>query len=109
MEIQPRTSSFKVHRSANGATAAFPTPSQLQGEVQPNLCSMWFIGLVFEKSNVNVDLTYDIKSFTKAVHYQAEHTNMLREGMTIEVITNYASTSIRLQETIYTSKIPIVT
>ncbi|XP_026324473.1 poly(A) polymerase type 3 [Hyposmocoma kahamanoa] len=54
------------------------------GEVIPNLCSMWFIGLVFEKTNVNVDLTYDISSFTKAVHYQAENTNMLREGMTIE-------------------------
>ncbi|KPJ17565.1 Poly(A) polymerase gamma [Papilio machaon] len=49
-----------------------------------NHCSMWFIGLVFEKTNVNVDLTYDISSFTKAVHYQAENTNMLRDGMSIE-------------------------
>ena len=55
------------------------------GEVMPNHCSMWFIGLVFEKTNVNVDLTYDISSFTKTVHYHAENTNMLREGMTIEV------------------------
>ncbi|XP_053620542.1 poly(A) polymerase type 3 isoform X2 [Plodia interpunctella] len=54
------------------------------GDIIPNHCSMWFIGLVFEKTNVNVDLTYDILSFTKAVHYQADHTNMLREGMTIE-------------------------
>ncbi|XP_045507790.1 poly(A) polymerase type 3 isoform X1 [Colias croceus] len=54
------------------------------GEVIANVCSMWFIGLVFDKTNVNVDLTYDILSFTKVVHYQAEITNMLREGMTIE-------------------------
>ncbi|KAI5633815.1 poly(A) polymerase putative RNA binding domain-containing protein [Phthorimaea operculella] len=54
------------------------------GEVVPNNCSMWFIGLVFEKTNLNVDLTYDISQFTKQVHYQAENTNMLREGMTIE-------------------------
>lgn len=55
-----------------------------KGEVVVNHCSMWFIGLVFEKTNVNVDLTYDISSFTKAVLYQAENTNMLREGLTIE-------------------------
>ncbi|KOB64831.1 Poly a polymerase, partial [Operophtera brumata] len=56
-----------------------------QGVVLPNYCSMWFIGLVFEKNILNVDLTSDISSFTKAVHYQAETTSMLREGMTIEV------------------------
>ncbi|XP_073965929.1 poly(A) polymerase hiiragi [Choristoneura fumiferana] len=55
------------------------------GEVMANHCSMWFIGLVFEKTNLNVDLTYDIQAFTKAVHYQAENTSMLREGMAIEV------------------------
>ncbi|XP_063370381.1 poly(A) polymerase type 3 [Cydia amplana] len=55
------------------------------GEVLANHCSMWFIGLVFEKTNLNVDLTYDISTFTKSVHYQAENTNMLREGMAIEV------------------------
>uniref|UniRef100_A0A2A4K423 Poly(A) polymerase n=1 Tax=Heliothis virescens TaxID=7102 RepID=A0A2A4K423_HELVI len=54
------------------------------GEIIANYCSMWFIGLVFEKTNLNVDLTYDILSFTKAVNYQADNTNMLREGMTIE-------------------------
>lgn len=54
------------------------------GEVIANYCSMWFIGIVFKMTNVNVDLTNDILSFTKAVHFQAENTNMLREGMTIE-------------------------
>ncbi|KAI8433605.1 hypothetical protein MSG28_015626 [Choristoneura fumiferana] len=59
----------------------------LQGEVMANHCSMWFIGLVFEKTNLNVDLTYDIQAFTKAVHYQAENTSMLREGMAIEYLS----------------------
>lgn len=73
-----------------GATppAAADTPGDVKlndkGEVIPNHCSMWFIGLVFEKTNVNVDLTYDISTFTKAVHFQAENTSMLREGMSIE-------------------------
>lgn len=70
-----------------------PVPSEVElneikkndkGEVVANACAMWFIGLVFDKTNVNIDLTYDISSFTKAVHYQAENSNMLREGMTIE-------------------------
>lgn len=35
-------------------------------------CSMWFIGLEFEKSeNLNVDLTYSIQSFTNSVHKHA--------------------------------------
>lgn len=47
--------------------------------------SMWFIGLVFAKSkNLNVDLTYDIQSFTKAVHRQAAQIKMIKEGMKIE-------------------------
>lgn len=46
---------------------------------------MWFIGLVFEKTNLNVDLTYDISTFTDSVNYQADSAHMLREGMTIEV------------------------
>lgn len=38
---------------------------------QPNTpCSMWFIGLVFAKTeNLNVDLTYDIQSFTNSGRY----------------------------------------
>ncbi|XP_046751601.1 poly(A) polymerase type 3 [Diprion similis] len=48
-------------------------------------CSMWFIGLIFAKSeNLKVDLTYDIKSFADSVERQAEQINMLKEGMWIE-------------------------
>ena len=33
-------------------------------------CSMWFIGLLFAKSeNLNIDLTYDIKSFVDSSKY----------------------------------------
>lgn len=71
-----------------GARLPTDPPAEIKknenGEVIANYCSMWFIGLVFEKTNLNVDLTHDIVSFTKAVNYQAENTNMLREGMTIE-------------------------
>ncbi|XP_012285566.1 poly(A) polymerase type 3 isoform X2 [Orussus abietinus] len=48
-------------------------------------CSMWFIGLLFAKSeNLNVDLTFDIKSFVDTIERQAEQISMLKEGMWIE-------------------------
>ncbi|XP_015594598.1 poly(A) polymerase type 3 isoform X2 [Cephus cinctus] len=48
-------------------------------------CSMWFIGLLFAKcENLNVDLTYDIKSFVESVERQAEQISMLKDGMRIE-------------------------
>lgn len=48
-------------------------------------CSMWFIGLDFLKSeNLNVDLTYDIQSFTETVNRQAMNIKMFKEGMKIE-------------------------
>ena len=38
--------------------------SQLEPEPD-KFCAMWFIGLVFAKTeNLNVDLTYDIQNFT---------------------------------------------
>uniref|UniRef100_A0A4W4GNJ6 polynucleotide adenylyltransferase n=1 Tax=Electrophorus electricus TaxID=8005 RepID=A0A4W4GNJ6_ELEEL len=50
--------------------------------------SMWFIGIIFKKLEnadcVNIDLTYDIQSFTDTVYRQANNINMLKEGMTIE-------------------------
>lgn len=40
--------------------------------VQAPFCSMWFIGLEFEKTeNLNVDLTENIQGFTNAVHKHA--------------------------------------
>uniref|UniRef100_A0A0A9X053 Poly(A) polymerase n=1 Tax=Lygus hesperus TaxID=30085 RepID=A0A0A9X053_LYGHE len=61
--------------------AAPPSPDQTS--VPPT--SMWFIGLVFKKlENPNVDLTYDIQSFTTSVHRQAVQSKMIKETMKIE-------------------------
>lgn len=47
------------------------TPSENE-ESAPEFCSMWFIGLEFERSaNLNVDLTVSIQSFTDSVHKHA--------------------------------------
>uniref|UniRef100_A0A8C3SPM0 polynucleotide adenylyltransferase n=1 Tax=Chelydra serpentina TaxID=8475 RepID=A0A8C3SPM0_CHESE len=55
---------------------------------ESNYVSMWFLGLIFRKmenaESVNIDLTYDIQSFTDTVHRQANTINMLKEGMKIE-------------------------
>uniref|UniRef100_A0A1Q3F863 Poly(A) polymerase n=1 Tax=Culex tarsalis TaxID=7177 RepID=A0A1Q3F863_CULTA len=49
------------------------------------LCSLWFIGLEFERSeNLNVDLTESIQNFTDAVHKHAVHIKVLKDGMKIE-------------------------
>lgn len=57
----------------------------------------WFIGLVFHSTQTaNIDLTYDIQSFSDAVHKQAMHINLFKEGMKVEItylrkkqLTNY--------------------
>ncbi|KAJ6667048.1 hypothetical protein lerEdw1_019051 [Lerista edwardsae] len=50
--------------------------------------SMWFLGIIFKKAesaeSVNIDLTYDIQSFTDTVYRQASNISMLKEGMKIE-------------------------
>lgn len=60
--------------------------SQLESQREPNTqCSMWFIGLEFAKTeNLNVNLTYDIQSFTETVQNHALNINMLKEGMKLE-------------------------
>lgn len=54
---------------------------------------MWFIGLAFKKTeNLNVDLRYDIKSFTDTVSRHALQIKKYNEGMTIEVrIVNFTN------------------
>ncbi|XP_055644970.1 poly(A) polymerase type 3 isoform X2 [Toxorhynchites rutilus septentrionalis] len=50
-----------------------------------NFCSLWFIGLEFERTeNLNVDLTESIQSFTDSVHKHAVHIKLLKDGMKIE-------------------------
>ncbi|XP_020298415.1 poly(A) polymerase type 3 isoform X2 [Pseudomyrmex gracilis] len=48
-------------------------------------CSMWFIGLAFARSeSLNIDLTFDIKSFVDTIERQAEQINMMKIGMQVE-------------------------
>ena len=69
----PETPAPAASVTSSGTTATTPSTPALQ---TPNstskpgkgegLGSMWFIGLVFAKTeNLNVDLTYDIQSFTE--------------------------------------------
>ncbi|KAG5680694.1 hypothetical protein PVAND_010185 [Polypedilum vanderplanki] len=56
-----------------------------ESQNESEYCSMWFIGLEFERSaNLNVDLTVSIQSFTDSVHKHALNIKMLKEGMKIE-------------------------
>lgn len=49
------------------------------------LCSMWFIGLEFAKTeNLSVDLTRDIQMFTEHVDNYAVNIQMWREGMRLD-------------------------
>uniref|UniRef100_A0A4W4GTX4 polynucleotide adenylyltransferase n=1 Tax=Electrophorus electricus TaxID=8005 RepID=A0A4W4GTX4_ELEEL len=65
---------------------SFPWSKESRNE--NDFVSMWFIGIIFKKLEnadcVNIDLTYDIQSFTDTVYRQANNINMLKEGMTIE-------------------------
>ncbi|XP_039279263.1 poly(A) polymerase type 3 [Nilaparvata lugens] len=62
-----------------------PTDPAAPPAPQPPCCSMWFIGLIFQESkSLNIDLTYDIQSFTNSVHRQAIQIKMLKDGMKIE-------------------------
>ncbi|XP_062574403.1 poly(A) polymerase beta-like isoform X1 [Saccostrea cucullata] len=52
-----------------------------------HLCR-WFIGLTFvkiENQNQNVDLTFDIQSFTNTVHKHAYHIKLMKDGMKVEI------------------------
>lgn len=62
----------KAEKSESEKTPS-ETPSENEDLPDPALlCSMWFIGLEFERSaNLNVDLTVNIQSFTDSVHKHA--------------------------------------
>lgn len=54
------------------APSETPSENEEPQEAAPEFCSMWFIGLEFERSaNLNVDLTVSIQSFTDSVHKHA--------------------------------------
>ncbi|KAM6956176.1 poly(A) polymerase gamma-like [Aplochiton taeniatus] len=63
-------------------------PGSKENRNENDFVSMWFIGIMFKKvenaESVNIDLTYDIQSFTDTVYRQANNINMLKDGMKIE-------------------------
>ncbi|XP_067092631.1 poly(A) polymerase gamma isoform X1 [Osmerus mordax] len=63
-------------------------PGSKENRTEDEFVSMWFIGIIFKKvenaESVNIDLTYDIQSFTDTVYRQANNINMLKDGMKIE-------------------------
>uniref|UniRef100_A0A673ZVA1 polynucleotide adenylyltransferase n=1 Tax=Salmo trutta TaxID=8032 RepID=A0A673ZVA1_SALTR len=73
-------------------TLAHVSPTSFPGNKEScsenEFVSMWFIGIIFKKvenaESVNIDLTYDIQSFTDTVYRQANNINMLKDGMKIE-------------------------
>ncbi|KAH9500130.1 hypothetical protein Btru_077264 [Bulinus truncatus] len=68
-----------------------PTSYGPVNESEGQYMCKWFIGLVFgivyqgTQSGTNVDLTYDIQSFSDVVHKQAIHINLYKEGMKVEI------------------------
>ena len=67
------SSSTEENKTQNSATAAVPAATGTAASGQATLtaspfCSMWFIGLEFERTeNLNVDLTESIQNFTEHV------------------------------------------
>ncbi|KAI1897793.1 hypothetical protein AGOR_G00086930 [Albula goreensis] len=64
---------------------SFPGPKE--GNEKEEVSTMWVIGIVFKKvegsENLNVDLTYDIQSFTDTVYRQAIGSKMFEADMKI--------------------------
>lgn len=64
---------------------SFPGPKE--GNDKEEFSTMWVIGIVFKKmegsENLNVDLTFDIQSFTDTVYRQAISSKMFEQEMKI--------------------------
>ncbi|XP_072399173.1 poly(A) polymerase type 3 [Diabrotica undecimpunctata] len=60
--------------------------AMLESAREPHtLCSMWFIGLEFAKTEgISVDLTRDIQTFTEQVNNHAINIKMLKDGMRLD-------------------------
>ncbi|KAG7262250.1 hypothetical protein CRUP_016010 [Coryphaenoides rupestris] len=67
---------------------SFPGPKE--GNDKEEFSTMWVIGIVFKKmegsENLNVDLTFDIQSFTDTVYRQAISSKMFEEEMKISAM-----------------------
>lgn len=77
----------EVTKSENGndSTDTSQSSQTLPTEISKPHCSMWFIGLEFERTeNLKVDLTDSIQLFTNSVNNHAVSIKLLKEGMEIE-------------------------
>ncbi|CAL8313814.1 unnamed protein product [Boreogadus saida] len=67
---------------------SFPGPKE--GNDKEEFSTMWVIGIVFKKmegsENLNVDLTFDIQSFTDTVYRQAISSKMFEQEMKISAM-----------------------
>ncbi|XP_067097609.1 poly(A) polymerase alpha [Osmerus mordax] len=67
---------------------SFPGPKE--GADKEEFSTMWVIGIVFKKmegsENLNVDLTFDIQSFTDTVYRQAISSKMFEQDMKISAM-----------------------
>lgn len=64
---------------------------QTQSITSSPFCSMWFIGLEFERTeNLNVDLTESIQNFTQQVHNQAVSEFFVKFLVGLEVFSYFS-------------------
>ncbi|XP_065366624.1 poly(A) polymerase type 3 [Calliphora vicina] len=82
---QNSSSGNEDDKSQNPATTAGAAVAGQATLTASPYCSMWFIGLEFERTeNLNVDLTESIQNFTEHVIQHGVNIKMLKEGMSIE-------------------------
>ncbi|XP_074036266.1 poly(A) polymerase gamma-like isoform X2 [Leptinotarsa decemlineata] len=59
--------------------------SMLESQSEPNtVCSMWFIGLEFARTDSSIDLRREFKSFTDRVMKHAINIQAMKDGMTLD-------------------------
>ncbi|XP_074036270.1 poly(A) polymerase type 3-like [Leptinotarsa decemlineata] len=59
--------------------------SMLESQSEPNtICSMWFIGLEFARTDSSIDLRREFKSFTDRVMKHAINIQAMKDGMTLD-------------------------
>ena len=85
------SSKDKINTTNDNKSSEKSNDNNEELQCEPNFCSMWFIGLEFERSaNLNVDLTVSIQSFTDSVHKHAvSNTSILIFKLLIICIYKY--------------------
>ncbi|KAF9801518.1 hypothetical protein SFRURICE_006763, partial [Spodoptera frugiperda] len=75
-----------THLNPESYSSVCSLPLNNNEQSPTNKYSMWFVGLVFEKTAQQVDIKYETDKFTSAVLSQVPNTNLIRgEGKTIAI------------------------